>query len=475
MVDVAVGDLDGDGDLDIAYAQESGPRESLWRNDGEFRFTSIQTLGFAKSSTVAIADMDGDGDLDILEDSEFWRNDGLLRFRLAGRIFSRVPDGVATGDFTSDGVHDAFMVDYSGSHWVFLGIGGGQSRHHISVAHPGPTDAADFFASPYVTSANVIPIDYKLYHPAGKPVGRVEVQYSLDGGGQWRLAVPTDATQTTLLAASPAGAAHVFYWDTYRSGFLGQGDHVVLRLRAIEQTPTRQVGSFGYVNATSEPTLWPQATTVTFPFRVRGTQVRVYRDTIAEDHVLAGSLVWRLPQGQTLGASPIGDDQTLPYRTDRNGYLPGRGTLNVGDQLIALWPAQTLDTHTLYYTSAAVTTAGLDLTEVEAPGVQNLLVSERNPLAVFDLDIALEWDSSQDAQYMSQLRFDLHRAGNCSSTGPTVRQHWADCGSFMMPSKRQSKTASSRGAMHTFASMPPIACARGPNREGSSRTPSPIP
>ena len=64
----------------------------------------------------------------------------------------------------------------------------------------------------------------------------------------------------------------------------------------------------------------------------------------------------------------------------------------------------------LFYTSAAPTISGLDMYTVTTGGVQTLTVSSANPLLIFDLDVALEWDARNDSKYLSQLQFDLKRA-----------------------------------------------------------------
>ncbi len=64
----------------------------------------------------------------------------------------------------------------------------------------------------------------------------------------------------------------------------------------------------------------------------------------------------------------------------------------------------------LFYTSAQPTIEGLAMYTMTAGGVQPLTVSSTNPLLLFDLDVALEWDARNDDKYLSHLRFDLRRA-----------------------------------------------------------------
>ena len=63
---VALGDLDGDGDLD-AMVGNYGQPNTVWTNDGTGTFTdSMQAFGNSNSYSVALGDLNGDGDLDAM-------------------------------------------------------------------------------------------------------------------------------------------------------------------------------------------------------------------------------------------------------------------------------------------------------------------------------------------------------------------------------------------------------------------------
>jgi hypothetical protein len=68
--DAALGDLDGDGDLNALIAHGDRRRGSggrVWLNDGRGHFgDSDLRLSDSHSSDVALGDLDGDGDLDAL-------------------------------------------------------------------------------------------------------------------------------------------------------------------------------------------------------------------------------------------------------------------------------------------------------------------------------------------------------------------------------------------------------------------------
>jgi uncharacterized repeat protein (TIGR01451 family) len=130
--DVAWGDYDDDGDLDILLAGHnddvSGPVTELWRNDGGGGFTEIATatLSSVYFSDAVWGDYDNDGDLDVLlagingdymPVTELWRNDGGDSFSqvatagLTGVLY----DSVAWGDYDSDGDLDVLLAGWDGS------------------------------------------------------------------------------------------------------------------------------------------------------------------------------------------------------------------------------------------------------------------------------------------------------------------------------------------------------------------------
>ena len=143
-IGVHLGDLDDDGDLD-AFVIHSSSASRVWLNQGGSQSgtpgtfsDSVQSLG-ASAEGVSLGDLDGDGDLDVFvaeEDrpSRVWINEGGVQggtagnFSDSGQRLGGPSFGVSLGDVDDDGDLDAFVANHSRGNRVWInqrGLQGG--------------------------------------------------------------------------------------------------------------------------------------------------------------------------------------------------------------------------------------------------------------------------------------------------------------------------------------------------------------
>lgn len=127
---LALGDLDGDGELDAIFAHRSGAKIHI--NDGSGGFSATaQTLSSGATDAVALADLDGDGDLDAIlanngGNDRVWLNDGAGAFS-SGQSLGPPNDsaGVAVGDIDGDGDLDLVFAYLDAADAIWLNNGSG--------------------------------------------------------------------------------------------------------------------------------------------------------------------------------------------------------------------------------------------------------------------------------------------------------------------------------------------------------------
>ena len=136
---LAVADLDGDGDMDIFVAcgvWNAGRPNRVYFNQGDGIFVdSGQRMGNLNSFALALADLDDDGDIDAFvangaysggNPNKVWLNDGSGRFTDSGQNLGHNNTGaVALADLDGDGDLDAF----AGNHPVW------ENNHNVGGGH----------------------------------------------------------------------------------------------------------------------------------------------------------------------------------------------------------------------------------------------------------------------------------------------------------------------------------------------------
>ncbi len=265
------GDLDRDGIPELALADADGdvlvyrwdPEQALaldWRSDANDRATAL-----------AIGDLDGDGHLDLAaggarpEDPvRVYRNgeDDVTDERVleaAGALWE-VTGTTCLGlaDLDRDGDADLRAVGAPDGPGIRLALG---ARSGSDLLPDGPTrarleepDWGAGLAGPLVGGGEV-EVTFSVVDRESDPAAEVRLWYSVTGQEGWRPATVSGSTEA--LVGSPTGEAHALTWRAEED--LVSGDDVRLRLEVVRQVP-RRIG--GPLQAGA---LWAESG----PFRVR--------------------------------------------------------------------------------------------------------------------------------------------------------------------------------------------------------------
>lgn len=122
---IELGDIDGDGDLD-AFISFSYGRKEVWLNDGNASFTRhAVNANNDPAYAIVMGDIDGDGDLDTVA-SRIWINDGIGKFTAGQQITSdNTSTGVVLGDVDGDGDLDLAVARGFRGHQIYENDGSG--------------------------------------------------------------------------------------------------------------------------------------------------------------------------------------------------------------------------------------------------------------------------------------------------------------------------------------------------------------
>ncbi len=202
---LAVGDVDGDGDLDFVTANQGAGTVSVRLNTGgTFAPPALAANGEvatgAGSSTVALGDVDGDGDLDLLASvsggAVVRLNDGNGVFSAPASSGTLAGGFVALADMDADG--DLDLATATGGTTVTVGLNQPPAPTLTSLTpNSGPVGASITLAGTNFTGATGVSFN-----------GTAAVTFSVTNATTATATVPVGATSGNVTITTPSGTSN---------------------------------------------------------------------------------------------------------------------------------------------------------------------------------------------------------------------------------------------------------------------------
>jgi hypothetical protein len=145
---LAVGDLNGDGKLDVVASTIRALAVLLGNGDGTFQTSTVEER--SPLTSVTLADLNRDGRLDLIlggNQLQVQLGNGDGTFAAPTTLLDEGTTGGTVGDFNGDGIPDIAVAHFPEAGSLFLGKGDGTFQAAVSFSpglDDGPLTAGDF-------------------------------------------------------------------------------------------------------------------------------------------------------------------------------------------------------------------------------------------------------------------------------------------------------------------------------------------
>jgi predicted nucleotidyltransferase len=240
---VAWGDVDGDGDLDLACGNLEGPNRVYLNRSGKLdRKASWASSDDDLTKEICWIDINRDGYLDLATANGVWaapqpnrvyiNRSGTLEQEASWISSPEETPSLAAGDIDGDGYPDLVYGNWRYNNTLYLSRG---TKPQVGTSLPN--------TSPWLDEIQIIEKDtlnnrftlgFRTVDFQSDACDIVAVEYATLGGGNWRPASVIGATDR--LSSSPAGEYHELVWDAEADG--ADGYDVWLRVK-VASNPDR--------------------------------------------------------------------------------------------------------------------------------------------------------------------------------------------------------------------------------------------